>query len=263
MIWLLEPDVFAVDDHPLRQAALAEGHVCRSWRDDWWTTQEFPALEGPVVFHGSLGNAARVRALGRWQPGAYCDSSAFHGSAWYAQARDWLVHREFILTSVRELIADPLAVAGSLADSEGKVFVRPDSPLKPFSGRVVPLAGLTAAQLDHGFYYDDLDLAIVIAPVVRIASEWRFVVCEGQVVSGCRYEAEQRRAIGDALAPEPLAFARLLASRLVPPDPVYVLDLAEVDGELRLLELNPFSGADPYACAPQAIVRAVAELLSR
>ena len=33
--------------------------------------------------------------------------------------------------------------------------------------------------------------------------------------------------------------------------------LVEVDGELSVLELNPFSGADLYDCDRQAVVRAV------
>lgn len=41
-------------------------------------------------------------------------------------------------------------------------------------------------------------------------------------------------------------------------DPVYVLDVCEADTGLRLLELNPFSCADPYACSGADIVRRVA-----
>ena len=46
------------------------------------------------------------------------------------------------------------------------------------------------------------------------------------------------------------------------PDPVYVLDVCEADTGLRLLELNPFSGADLYACSGSEIVRHVGEVAS-
>ena len=46
------------------------------------------------------------------------------------------------------------------------------------------------------------------------------------------------------------------------PEPVYVLDTCEVDREPRLLELNPFSGADLYACDTDAVVGAIDALLS-
>ncbi len=35
------------------------------------------------------------------------------------------------------------------------VFVRPDSPLEPFSGRVLERGRISLQALDHGFYYDD------------------------------------------------------------------------------------------------------------
>jgi hypothetical protein len=38
---------------------------------------------------------------------------------------------------------------------------------------------------------------------------------------------------------------------------MYVLDVCDCDGALKLLELNPFSGADLYAADPDTVVRAV------
>ena len=72
-----------------------------------------------------------------------------------------------------------------------------DSPLKPFSGRVVKLQGLSLRQLDHGFYYDDSDLPIVVAPVrTNIAPlEWRLVVVQNQVVAGSGYTASTRSEV--------------------------------------------------------------------
>lgn len=47
------------------------------------------------------------------------------------------------------------------------------------------------------------------------------------------------------------------------PAPIYTVDVAEVDGQLRVLELNPFSGADLYRCDPHAVVEAVARVAAR
>ena len=41
-------------------------------------------------------------------------------------------------------------------------------------------------------------------------------------------------------------------------DRVYVMDVARTDGGYAVLELNPFSGADLYACDRARIVAAVA-----
>ena len=92
----------------------------------------------------------------------------------------------------RDLVANPTA---SLESGEpDRVFVRPDSALKPFAGRVVETAKLTLAALDFGFYYDDQDLPVVVAPVRQIGREWRYVVVDRTVVAGSEYVAAGRQA---------------------------------------------------------------------
>lgn len=259
MHWLLEPDVFGDSPHPLAGAAQRVGHGVTFWRDDWWSSGALPELgDERVVFHGSLGNAARVAALGRWSPGAYCDVERLRCSAWYPAAAPWRLNERYVLTTVGELCERPLEVTAGLGRALARVFVRPDDPLKPFGGRVVALEGLTPQQLDHGFYYDDLALPVVVAPVTALYEEWRFVVVHGAVVGGSGYQAAGRRATTTTIPAEATALAKEIAAALPAPDPAYVLDLARTEAGLRLVELNPFSGSDLYGCDRDAIVTAVA-----
>lgn len=80
MRWVLERGVFA-SGCDLGPAARAAGHAVTRWEDAWWD-EGAPALDGPVLFHGSLGNADRVaRTLG-WRPGAYCATEALACTVW-------------------------------------------------------------------------------------------------------------------------------------------------------------------------------------
>lgn len=257
MLWLLEPDAFGDGPHPLTAVASEAGHEVLEWNDDWWDSLSFPEPHGPTLFHGSLGNASKLADLQRWTPGAFCNTQRFACSQWYPDAQRWLVQDEVVFTTVRELAADPYAVAGPLADDSGQVFVRPDSPLKPFSGRVVALEGLTPAALDHGFYFEDLDLPILVSRTQALAEEWRFVVCNRTAIAGCQYEAQGRRALQANVPPPVQALAEAIAAELPPPETVYGLDLVQTEQGLRLLELNPFSGMDLYACDLAAVVAAV------
>lgn len=259
--WVLEGGVFASGDAPWHAALAATGDRVISWDDAWWSNGRWPRLaEGPVVVRASLGNAARIAAELPWRPGAFCRTAAFHCTSWFPAAAPWLLHRRFVHTTVRRLVADPTGELQSLGAVE-RVFVRPDSPLKPFAGRVVAVAGLTPKQLDHGFYYDDLDLPIVAAPVRQIAAEWRYVVVGGAVVAGSAYAADGRRALPDDPKGDAWQFAATIAARLPAPERIYVLDLCAADGALWLLELNPFSGADLYGCDPAAVIAAVDRLV--
>ena len=60
----------------------------------------------------------------------------------------------------------------------------------------------------------------------------------------------------------PWDFAAAVAREVGLPEPVGVIDVARVNGRLRLCELTPFSGADLYGCDPFAIVDAISALLA-
>lgn len=205
--WVLESGVFPETHAPIRKAVRDRGHRLVDWSDTWWADgvpSRVPVAS--VVFHGSLGNAARIDSELRWRPGSFCPAEAFRCSSWYESARPWLVHAEWTICAADELVADARGIAERLR-SPGRLFVRPDSPLKPFSGRVVDTATRTPVPVPPG----------------------------------------------SAAA----AFASEVAKQLPEPAVVYVLDVCECDGELRLLELNPFGGADLYACDANAVVESV------
>lgn len=262
LTWVLEQEVFS-DRHERLGAAVREaGQPLVFWDDSWWSTGRWPELQaGPILFHGSLGNADRIRAELPWDPGAFCNAAAFHCSAWYRQVPDSLLNCMHVFSTVRSFTDDPERHFAQLGDPDS-LFVRPDSPLKPFSGRVVGRGEVSPARLDHGFYYDDLDLPIVLAPPRDVASEWRCVVVGGSVVAGSGYAAESRSALPGLDHTPAREFAEDIAASIDVGDPVYVMDVCESDGRLALLELNPFSGADLYDCDRSSIVRAISRFLA-
>lgn len=257
--WVLESDIFQESHSFLRAAVRDEGHRLVDWDDAWWIGG-MPTGIGDVntIFHGSLGNAARIHAELRWSPGSYCDPSAFCCSAWYDAARDWLLQTDWRFLPANTFVETITDVAEGLGCID-RIFVRPDSPLKPFSGRVLNIADVSLANLDHGFYFDDESLAVVACPVRDIGREWRFVVFKNLVIAGSAYDASTRSAIADQPASDAWNYAQTVASCVPAPADAYVLDVCESGGDLKLLELNPFGGADLYACDAVAIVRALAE----
>jgi hypothetical protein len=261
--WVLEREVFPMSHAPLEEAVTTAGQRVVLWDDEWWSTQHWPLLTGvPVVFHGSLANAEKIRNKLPWRPGAYCDVDAFRCSSWYPRAAEWLLHRAWTVVPADALVAGRGAVLEPLG-SPGTVFVRPDSPLKPFAGRVLPVDGISLSSLDHGFYYDDPALHVIVAPVRSIVREWRYVVVDRKVVAGSAYASDGRHALPDRPDGAPWTFAAGVARQLAPPEVVYVMDICEADGRLWLLELNPFSGADLYACDCRDVVAAVGVVAGR
>ncbi len=258
--WVLERDVFDDNDSQLSDAASMMGQHVISWDESWWNDGNYPALENNyVIFHGTLGNADRIVTELEWQPGAFCNTKAFSCSVWYESAQKWLLHEKYIYCSAVELIQNSDYYLKKI-DSPDSFFVRPDSPLKPFSGRVIQRDDLSLKALDHGFYYEDENLPIVVMPVVSVGKEWRFVIAEQKPIAFSAYIASDRSKSKSHCPPNVIEIVTKIAATLAPPDPIYLLDVCESDGKIKLLELNPFSGGDLYACDREAIVTAIERL---
>ena len=249
--WILESDVFPNSHDALREAIMDAGHRIIDSSDDWWL-HEPPEFEPgtPIVFHGSLGNAAVIEMKQIWHPGSFCPVNDFCCTAWYPRTNRWLLHERWICLPANELIANAADIAAELGCTN-QLFVRPDSPLKPFSGRVLDVTAISLRALDHGFYYEDETLPVIAARVADVGREWRFVVVEGLIVAGSGYDTEARK------------LAEEIATSMEPPAAVYVLDICKVGDDYRLLELNPFGGADLYDCDASAIVEAVSKYADR
>jgi hypothetical protein len=258
--WVLESEVFPKSHQSLRDAICTAGHQVVDWSDTWWQ-DGIPRRVGggPTVFHGSLANAAAINDQLSWSPGSFCDTPTFNCSNWFAPSREWLLHTDWQILAADEFVESAALVCKQLGCGD-QVFVRPNSPLKPFSGRVLNVDEVSLAALDYGFYFEDDALPIVVAPVRDIGREWRFVVVRSRIIAGSAYDASTRSAISDEPASSAWKFADTVAASLPAPSDVYILDICEADGALRLLEINPFGGADLYACNAGEIVRHVSQV---
>ena len=251
MLWVIEKDVFPSTHLDLGTAAALAGHEVRLWKSDW-DSEAIPSMPAPVIFHGSLGNAVRIASESDWRPGAFCDVAALAYSNWAGEARPWLLNQTWRVLPLAELVES--ARAGKIQWE--RFFARPDSPLKQFSGRLLDRDTLTLKDFDFGLYFDDPGLPVVIAPQQEIGREWRYVVIGQEVVAGSGYDPLGRKGTPDD---GPKAVADEIACCLAKPGDIYVIDLCESNGEIRLVELNPFSGADLYRCDGKAICEAMAD----
>lgn len=259
--WLLEKEIFDDYHTKLEAAAKSFGHEVIHWNDEWWQTERWPHVDNmPVVFHGSLGNAHRINSELDWIPGAFCNTNAFYCSNWYNQASKLILNNKHIFTTVKEFTDNPDKYFDEL-ECSNEIFVRPDSPLKPFSGRVLSRKKISLRSLDHGFYYDDIDLPVVLSSVQQIGEEWRYVVSGNNVITGSTYQADGRRGTAEAKQSPSWDFAVQAANKLMFADGIYILDVCSTKTNFKILEVNPFSGADLYNCDREKVVQAVTDLV--
>lgn len=259
LTWYFERAVFPHAEERFRHAVESRGHRFVRWHDGLWTALPNLGQEQRVIFLGALGNADKLRRLPLWANGTFCDTEAHHCSRWYRHASRWLLNEKWCRTTVQDLVTTH-SVPADLLDANGFAFVRPDSPLKPFGGRLCHIPSLALRELDFGYYYEDIQLPVIVAPKKSILEEWRFVVVGKRVVAGSGYKARGR--IGSMSPPQDAwNLAQEICAVMRAPEAVYVMDLCSTEDGMRLVELNPFSGADPYECDAVSVVAAVSDLV--
>lgn len=221
---------------------------------DWRDARNLPPKGSQAIFYGSLQGCEAFQ--GYWTPGVVGTAWDLKFTSWTGNVEDISLNPTYLYTTVANM--DKLRIPWE------RVFVRPDSAMKPFAGRVLERSKLSPEALDYGFYYDDPNTEILIAPFKEIKAEWRFVCCRGAVVASSNYIAEGRQGTRGDLPPlGALEVAKVAADRMRHL-PAVVADIALVvesknKSRYCLVEYNLFSGADLYYCNPVSVYRALNE----
>jgi hypothetical protein len=214
------------------------------------TPPDVPA-DGAVVFYGSTTLMRNVARDGRWDPGVFFDEARFAFEA----LRDG--YGPALLNAASEVVAVGEFVSRDL-DPGTEFFVRPAGDRKEFQGAVHTFGELRGWR-DGPL---GLDTRIQVAPPLDVIAEWRTVVVDGRVVASSQYRSNGRLKITGEVPSAVTDFAEEMAAGYAPA-PVFVLDVGEVEGGLRVVETNCFNSAGFYWCDLHAVVRAVNAHLRR
>lgn len=255
MNWIIEDNGFANGDI-LLPTLKKLGKTYKIWNDVFWETKEYESFPKKSIFHGSLENAAKIKKELDFVPGSLCDEDRFSYSYIFENYSDFVLTKNIVFTTINELMKNK-DILKSITKETYKIFARPDSPLKEFSGRVLDSENLTPAHFDYGFYHSNMDLKIVLSEYKIIEKEFRFVCVNKRIITGCEYIADGRKGITSTINEEAWMFAQKIADVNKQKDFAYIIDVCESNGKLFLVEMNPFSGADLYCCDAEKIINEI------
>ena len=253
--WLIEAGVYGGELTPVlaavrRQGRAAEVVVHR--------TLQLGGVRLPddacVIGYGTFPFAQQILQTRRWTPGAWASADRLDCAAYYPHFGRHLLNGDAAVL--------PVAVALGRRDElfaqfgrAGEVFVRPTTAGKLFVGRCVDLNAFADAVAPARHVSD---AAVVVAQPRVIGREWRLLVVDGRIVAASQYAADGDRAVDAGCPAAVRAFAEAVLSDVSwRPDPVFMLDVCESADDLRVVELNSFSGSWLYACDPADSVAAV------
>lgn len=216
-----------------------------------------------VVAHGDIDLVMRVLEDQRWTPGAFATVEHYFCSHYYSHFGRFLLNRDYLMLPYAELPRCKEFLFRTLG-REGTLFIRPDSPLKIFTGMTVSHSQFDRDYEFMGFYEFPVESLVVVSSPKTIVAEWRFVIADGKVVSGSQYVDGKEHISRIANDPGALQCAEQVLQSGYEPDPVWVLDVCQtVDQQYHLLEIGGFSFAGLYACDKDLVVQAVSAVAER
>ena len=231
-------------------------HVCE--RYDNGTFSEVPDHPDQcIVLYGSHQFVKAINPGGRFQPGCLGSNERTRASSYMSNLPlDWFLNREGVFMTwamfkrrSRELFYE---------HDTNELFVRPDSGFKTFAGQVVRYG-----TIDEDIKtLDELsgvmpETMILVNTTQKLQGEFRFVISDGKIIAGSEYRWDGKLDIRRDWTPECEELAQRVASHEWQVDIAYTCDIALLDGDVKVIELNGFSSAGLYACDLDKVVKGV------
>lgn len=267
--WLIDAEMFEEYRDELVAAIRGQGHEARliraphppfRWEDAGCSYRETFPEDACVIAHGDIDLITRIARERRWTPGTFCTTENFlwsHYACWYG---DHLLNRDYVMLPFGELERLKDFLFDTLGRDE-RVFIRPDSPLKLFTGQTATRQTFAADVEFMGFYDFPPSTLVVASSPKAVLAEWRFFIAEGQVITGSQYKKDGKMCVDASYDAKALELAQRIASLDYSPDPVWVLDVCRTaGGDYHLLEIGAFGFADLYACDKERVVAAVSKV---
>jgi hypothetical protein len=212
-----------------------------------------PVVGGPVVAYGSTAIRDVVQR-NRWAPGIW-DVEGVRESHVAAALGGLYMNADLRVV--------PAAQAAQVALEQGweYFFVKPDTDDKEFPGTVTdPEKYPFFIEALIANMWDKHDFNVCLSSIKQIGIEWRLPVVAGRVVDYSIYRQWRKVMPSREIYQEVLDVAAE-AIRLHNPAPAYVIDIGQVDGELKVIEYNGFNSAGLYACNIANVIDAINQMV--
>lgn len=223
-----------------------------------------------VVTYGTVQFCKQIeKHYGRcWTPGMYFNANVKFFSKFAPYLAADLLNDDYIILPYKDFVRRFRDMSAT--------FIKPENGMKEFTGQVVYPETFEDDLKKLAPYapIDDCTLCVLAEPK-DIKAEFRYVICEKEVITGSEYRWDDVLDVRRDTHPLCDAMAHKIAKADWQADTVYVCDVALVEkheirgGDLcidevaKVIELNAFSSSGLYACDTYKIVEAVSKAALR
>ena len=279
MIWLLENELFDNLDE-LKGEITRQGHQYISgrypgfgaaieWEGNFDFLEAIEETDEKFFIYGSLPFVKRLKCADVY---AWCNLPQLKCSYYYPRLSKYLLNRECAFLPFGQLAdASEWIFKTFGSNNETRIFMRPDSGFKQFTGQCYDLEYWDGFLRLSNIALQPEDLVLISNPK-EIFKEYRVIIGpsnnnERQIpitVSRTHTLGKVDEAVcGLYETCDVLDFVyTVLDDICYEPDPMWVMDVCrDAYGELKVLEVNSMSCSGYYKCSMEAIVKAVADYI--
>jgi len=265
--WLIEEGTFSEDITPIVEEIRNQGMVAETTRYKPFESGEYNQFgdDDCVIVLGSINLIRQIQKQKPWIPGYFANFHNFDCLCYYAYFGEFLWNKDYYIMP----LGDVKRCFYSLQLKHGRLFIRPCSGTKNFTGQILDYGELLRYQDQYG----KPDLPVVIAPAFDIKSEFRIFCSGNSVIAGSMYynqNADYETAPIDLSSDEKYSsIAVKYAQHILEnvswrPDKVFAMDIGlgcERFGAVpQLIEINSFSCSGWYKTPPAKLVAEAARL---
>jgi hypothetical protein len=245
-------------------------NICgKSFKD--WITEKF-TQDDIVVFHGSLQHGRQLTHLPIY-PGVFMTIENYECYNYYGYFGDYLLNSNYMMMGLNDVLRNKERIFETWNFSNGwtfrpSVFIRPSNGYKTFAGQILHFQNFEEEfnTLVQSYGGVEMNTLVLLSPVMKLKEEYRFIVVDGEVVSGSMYFDEANigtyKPYYDKICSnqDAIDFA-IKMSKIYQPDKAFTIDICKTEyDEYELLELNSFNCASMYGNDYDKVVKAINEL---
>lgn len=229
------------------------------------------------IFHGSLQHGRQLYHIPIY-PGVFMNIQNYECYKYYGYYGNYLLNSTYLMMGLNDVIRNKCNIQKISPNygfgqrgNETKVFIRPSDGHKTFPGQIISLDKIEN-EIDmilKTYGGVDIDTLVLLSPIQNITEEYRFIVVDGEVISGALYMDENNRKDLKPYYDKPVYDGKeyefaIKMSKIYQPDKTFTMDICKTQsGSLKLLEINSFNCASMYGNDYEKVVNAVNELAIR
>lgn len=222
-----------------------------------WDANNLKNIQRQVCFIGGYSLARMAKKYG-WNPGTFANDN-FNYQAWIdGYGAENLLNSKLLITTIKK---SPDFVSGN------SFFVRPIEDTKAFTGRVFTTDEFVEFKrkvMTGELYFNTLnpETEIMMSPLAEIYSETRFFVVDKKIITHSFYKRGGQPYFSENVEPFVKDFAIQMVDKWQPSE-AFVIDIADTDKGLKIVELNGFNSAGIYESNPFQIIDSIELLLNK